>query len=83
MDAEGAEMKILAGARETITRHRPNLLVELIAPYHDTLGEIEQIKSDFGYDAWIMIGAERIEARRALSEMRDRIATCNVIFMPK
>jgi FkbM family methyltransferase len=59
IDAEGAEMKIVAGAQRTIPRNRPNLLVELIAPYHDTVGEIEHIESMFGYDAWIVVGKQR------------------------
>jgi FkbM family methyltransferase len=83
IDCEGAEMKILAGAAGTIKRDRPTLLVELIAPYHATVDEIEQIKSKFRYDAWIVMGTQRIEAVRALHSKQDSIRTCNVLFTPR
>ena len=83
MDAEGSELKIIAGGQRTISRDRPNMLVELIAPIHDTAAEIEQIKAMLDYDAWVVVGNTRMEARRALNGLRDAVKTCNVLFTPK
>jgi FkbM family methyltransferase len=83
MDTEGTELKIIAGAQRTIARDRPALLVELITSVHDTRREIEQIRSMFGYDAWIVIGPNKVDAQRALDDMPDAVKTCNVLFTPR
>ena len=83
IDVEGSEMEVLAGARETIRINRPTLLVELLAGiYGDYLARIERIKRDFGYDAWIVIGREKFEAKLALAEMEPRRKTSNILFTP-
>jgi FkbM family methyltransferase len=83
IDVEGSEMEVLAGARETIRISRPNMLIELLAGIHaDHLARIERIKNDFGYDAWIMIGREKFEAKLALAEMEPLRKTSNILFTP-
>jgi hypothetical protein len=83
IDVEGSEMEVLAGARETIRINRPNMLIELLAGIHqDPLARIEQIKSDFGYDAWIVIGREKFEGKQALAEMEALRKTSNILFTP-
>lgn len=84
IDVEGSEMEVLAGARETIRINRPIMLIELLAGIHeDHLGRIEQIKKDFNYDAWIVIGREKFEAKRALAVMEARRKTSNILFTPR
>ena len=84
IDVEGAEMEVLAGARETIRSNRPTMLIELLAGIHaDHLARIEQIKSDFGYDAWIVIGRAKFEAKLALAEMESLRKTSNILFTPR
>jgi FkbM family methyltransferase len=83
IDVEGAEMEVLAGARETILINRPTILIELLAGiYGDYLTRIEQIKSNFGYDAWIVIGREKFEAKLALAQMEPLRKTSNILFTP-
>ena len=84
IDVEGSEMEVLAGARETIRINRPSMLIELLAGIHeDHLARIEQIKNDFGYDAWIVIGREKFEAKQALAEMEPLRRTSNILFTPR
>jgi FkbM family methyltransferase len=84
IDVEGSEMEVLAGARETIRVNRPSMLIELLAGIHgDYLTRIEQIRNDFGYHAWIVIGREKFEAKQALAEMELRRRTSNILFTPR
>jgi FkbM family methyltransferase len=83
IDVEGSEMEVLTGARETIRVNRPNMLIELLAGIHqDHPARIEQIKNDFAYDAWIVIGREKFEAKLALAEMEPLRRTSNILFTP-
>src|SRR5438874_10587795 len=84
IDVEGSEMEVLAGARETVRINRPRMLIELLAGIHeDHLVRIEQIKNDFGYDAWIVIGRQKFEAKQALAEMEPLRRTSNILFTPR
>jgi FkbM family methyltransferase len=83
IDVEGSEMEVLAGARETIRRDRPNMLIELLAGIHgDYLTRIEQIQNEFDYDAAIVIGRQKFDAQLALAEMEARRKTSNILFTP-
>jgi len=84
IDVEGAEMDVIEGAARTISRDRPNLLVELFNYIHrDTLTEIERIERNFDYQSWIIIDGRRVNARHALDQRRDEVKSSNVLFMPK
>ena len=84
IDVEGSEMEVLAGARETIRINRPNMLIELLAGIHeDYVARIERIQNDFAYDAWIVIGREKFEAKQALAELEALRKTSNILFTPR
>ena len=84
IDVEGWEMEVLAGARATIRMNRPNMLIELLAGiYGDYLARIERIKKEFNYDAWIVIGRDKFEAKVALAEMESLRRTSNILFTPR
>ena len=55
IDVEGHELAVLAGARETIARCRPNLIVELEETYTQTdiLSSVGEVM-DYGYDAFFL-----------------------------
>jgi FkbM family methyltransferase len=81
IDAEGSEMDIIEGARETISRHRPTLLVELLAgTYRNPVEQINRIRHRFDYDAWILSDNDWIDACCALVLP---LSTRNVLFMPR
>lgn len=81
IDAEGSEMDIIEGARKTISRHRPTLLVELLAgTYRNPVEQINRIRHRFGYDAWILNRGDLIEADLALMASID-VSTRNVVFV--
>jgi len=83
IDAEGSDMKVIEGGHQTIDRHRPNMVVELVAITHaDPLGCIEQIEKTFRYDAKIMIADRLVDARAALRMPAQALNTCNVVFTP-
>jgi FkbM family methyltransferase len=79
IDAEGADMAVIAGARRTILQHRPALLVELTAGQHENpQAKIEQVEREFGYQARILIDGQWRAARDALGDCAMR--THNVLF---
>ena len=84
IDVEGSEMEVLAGARETIRNNRPTILIELLAGIDgDYLARIERIRNEFDYDAWIVIGHQKFEAKQALAEMEPLRKTSNILFTPE
>lgn len=61
IDVEGAEMAVLDGARETIARDRPVMLIEIEAahtgrPLPDMIAEVEE----YGYQGKALIGEELV-----------------------
>ena len=84
VDVEGGELEVLEGARRTISRDRPNLLIELLAGTHDDpLAAIAEVAAAFDYDASIVIGTDVVESSRALGELRGSVRTRNVLFTPR
>lgn len=82
VDTEGSDLDVIEGAKETIRRNQPNLMVELLPLYQDPLACIEQIEKATGYAARIMVGNQLMDARLALQEFRSSIRTFNVVFTP-
>jgi FkbM family methyltransferase len=55
IDVEGSEMEVLEGARETIQRYRPPLIVELLTGTHASPIDLtDAICRTYGYVAWIV-----------------------------
>jgi FkbM family methyltransferase len=83
IDVEGSELDVLEGARRTISRDRPNLLVELLAGTHDDpLTAIAWIETTFGYRPQIVIGSECCAVSQALDERGSEVKTRNILFTP-
>jgi FkbM family methyltransferase len=62
-DVEGGEREVLDGARATIARDRPIILLELLSGTHDNpAAETAAICETFGYEAFIVQRGEKIAA---------------------
>ena len=89
-DVEGSEREVLDGARETIARDRPVLLLELLSGTHAAPGAYAAaICRDFGYDAFLVQHGEKIAALPAIAALGKNtswgtpIESRNVLFLPK
>ena len=89
-DVEGSEREVLEGARATIARSRPIILLELLSGTHrDPLGETASICESFGYDAVLVQHGETIPALPAIKSLGKNtswgteIESRNVLFRPK
>jgi FkbM family methyltransferase len=81
IDVEGGEMQVIEGGQHTISRNRPNLLIEMLGlAQEDQLGRIEKIKQRFDYDAWIVVGNAKLDACHALRDRGPTLRTRNVLF---
>jgi FkbM family methyltransferase len=89
-DVEGSEREVLAGARATIARDRPVILLELLSGTHqDPAAETAAICKDFGYEAVIVQRGEKIAALPAILALGKNtswgtdIESRNVLFQPR
>lgn len=90
VDVEGSEEDVLEGAKATITRDRPALIVELLTGAHDDPAEVTQrIASGYGYVPWLVtIDGRRepampvIEALESNTTWGSHIRNRNVLFLP-
>jgi FkbM family methyltransferase len=89
-DVEGSEREVLDGARATLTRDRPILLLELLSGTHEDPGTCAaSICESFGYDAFIIQRGEKIEALPVIAALGKntswgtKIETRNVLFLPR
>jgi FkbM family methyltransferase len=89
-DVEGSEREVLDGARATIARNRPTMLLELLAGTHDDPGAYTAaICESFGYDAFIVQGGEKIAALPTIAALGKNtswgtdIESRNVLFLPR
>jgi FkbM family methyltransferase len=62
MDVEGAELEVIAGAKATLSRHRPILLIEV----HERWDELEPMLSESGYTYRPLEGVDPADASRAV-----------------
>jgi FkbM family methyltransferase len=90
VDVEGNEREVLDGARETIGRDRPAMLLELLSGTHDDPGAYaDSICNDFGYDAFIVQRGEKTAALPAIAALGTNsswgtdIESRNVLFLPR
>jgi FkbM family methyltransferase len=90
VDVEGSEREVLDGARQTIARDRPGLLLELLSGTHADPGSYAQdICESFGYDAFVvqhgrkLPGLSTIAALGKNTSWGTEIETRNVLFLPR
>jgi hypothetical protein len=84
IDVEGGDIDVIDGGRETISRDRPNMVVEITGHTHsDPLNCIEHVKCAFDYDARIVIGDQLVDAVEVLQKTPLPAHTCNIVFTPK
>jgi FkbM family methyltransferase len=83
-DVEGSEREVLDGARATIARDRPVLLLELLSGTHgDPHAYTANICRDFDYDAFIVQRGEKTPALPAIAADVTAIESRNVLFLPR
>jgi hypothetical protein len=89
-DVEGSEREVLDGARVTIARDRPIILLELLSgTYEDPRAHTAAICESFGYDAFIVQRGERIPALSTIAALGKNtswgtdIESRNVLFLPR
>jgi len=82
IDVEGVELAVIEGAKHTIARWQPNLVVELLVDWHDARSLIVEIINMINYSAFILIDGQKIDAFEALTSARLAIKSYNVIFVP-
>ena len=88
-DVEGSEREVLDGARATIARDRPIILLELLSGTHENPGAYTAVICEsFGYDAFIVQRGEKIAALPAIAALGKNtswgtdIESRNVLFLP-
>jgi FkbM family methyltransferase len=89
-DVEGGEREVLDGARATIERDRPIILLELLSgTYENPAADTAAICEKFGYEAFIVQRGEKIAALPAIIALGKNtswgsdIETRNVLFVPR
>jgi FkbM family methyltransferase len=89
-DVEGSEREVLDGARATIARDRPVMLLELLSGTHAEPGAYTAaICESFGYDAVIIQHGRKIAALPAIAALGkntswgSEIESRNVLFLPR
>ena len=89
-DVEGSERAVLEGARATIARDRPSILLELLSGTHQDPGALTaEICGSFAYDAFIVQHGEKIAALPAIAALGKntswgtQIESRNVLFVPR
>jgi FkbM family methyltransferase len=90
VDVEGSEREVLDGARATLARDRPIMLLELLAGTHEDPGACTAgICESFGYDAFVVQRGEKLAALPIIAALGKNttwgsdIQTRNVLFLPR
>ena len=69
-DVEGGGREVLDGARATIARDRPIILLELLSGTHDNpAADTPAICETFGYEAFVVQRGEKIAALPAITAL--------------
>ncbi len=89
-DVEGSEREVLEGARQTIARERPVILLELLSGTHPDPGALAaEICASFRYDARLVQHGEQIAALPAIAALGRNsswgtdVESRNVLFVPR
>jgi len=89
VDVEGSEREVLDGARATIARDRPALLLELLSgTYQDPGAVTAGICRDFGYDAFVVHKEKNFPALPVIAALGKNTTwgteyeSRNVLFLP-
>ena len=88
-DVEGGEREVLDGARATIARDRPIILLELLSGTYDNPAAETAICETFGYEAFLVQRGEKIAALPAITALGKNtswgtdIESRNVLFLPR
>ena len=89
-DVEGNEREVLDGARATIARDRPIILLELLSgTYKDPAADTAAVCESFGYEAFIIQRGEKIAALPAIAALGRNTSwgtefeSRNVLFLPR
>lgn len=89
-DVEGSEREVLDGARATLARDRPIILLELLSGTHQDPGACTTaICESFGYDAFIIQHREKVAALPMIAALGkntswgSEIESRNVLFLPR
>lgn len=69
MDIQGAEMDMLMGANDTITRFKPTIFTEACEPYNNTKELFAKIKG-YGYNIYL-IGENKTDLMKSVAEVKD------------
>jgi hypothetical protein len=79
---------VLEGARETILRDHPALLLELLSgTYKDPLAITREVCEKYGYTAFVVDKGKRVDALTTIAGLNSNttwgtpIATRNVLFL--
>jgi FkbM family methyltransferase len=90
VDVEGVERQVLDGARETIARDRPAMVLELLSGTHEDPHELTAtICHDFGYDAYVVQKGAKLPALEIIKSLGKNTTwgtefeTRNVTFLPR
>jgi FkbM family methyltransferase len=88
VDVEGSELEVLEGARDTILRDHPALLLELLSgTYPDPLAVTREVCDKYGYTAFVVDKGKRVDALTTIAALKSNttwgtpIATRNVLFL--
>ena len=89
-DVEGSEREVLDGARATLARDRPIILLELLSGTHEDPGTYTSAICDsFGYDAFIIQHGQKLAALPTIAALGKNtswgteIESRNVLFLPR
>ena len=89
-DVEGSEREVLDGARATIARDRPIILLELLSGTHvNPAADTAAICESFGYEAFIVQRVQKIAALPTIFALGENtswgtdIESRNVLFLPR